>query len=142
MPLVEALRISCCSLPVGTPGAISPGAEMLAGVFTGWLGTVLPSGSVGFKVSAAVALVTARLAVQAPESNARGTRAVAFCHALMRRDVMMSLPCQPGRPPLGPGRSPRIITNGCGTVGLRLGNRKFPSAFRHRADTLPRSLGP
>src|SRR6476620_6219080 len=126
MPFVEALLIILCSLPVGTPGAISPGAEMFAGTFTGWLGTVLPSGSVGFVVSAAVALVTARLAVQAPDSSARGTRAVAFCHALMRRDVMMSLPCQPGRPPLGPGSSPRVITNGWQPDRLRRGNRKVP----------------
>src|SRR4051794_9288591 len=102
MPIVDALRISLRSLPAGAPGAISPGAEMFAGSLTAWLGTVLPSGSVGLGGSAAVAFVTARLAVQAPESSASGTSAVAFCHAEVRRAVMMTLPCRPGRPPLEP----------------------------------------
>ena len=96
MPLVEALLMSLSSLPDGTPGATSPGAEMFAGLSTALDGTELPSGSVEASVSVAEALDTARLVVQAPDSRASGTRAVAFCHVVMRVLVMSSaLPCRP-----------------------------------------------
>src|SRR3954452_8227972 len=138
MPLVEALRMSLCSLPVGTPGAISPGAEMFAGFLTAWLGTVLPSGSVGLVVSAAVALVTARLAGQAPDSNASGTSALAFCHALMRRDVMMTLPCRPGRPPRGRVAPPASSPTDGRAIGYAQVTRKLPRAAVSAITALPR----
>src|SRR5436190_3498761 len=74
MPLVEAFLMSLSSLPAGTPGATSPGAEMFAGLSTAFAGTELPSGNVAASESVAEALCTARLVVQAPDSRARGTR--------------------------------------------------------------------
>src|SRR3954451_11688114 len=137
MPLVDALRISLCSLPVGTPGAISPGAEMFAGVLTAWLGTVLPSGSVGFAVSAAVALVTATLAVQAPGSRASATSALALCHALMRRDLMMTLPRRPARPHQGRVAPPASSPTDGQAIGYALVTRKLPSAAVSVITALP-----
>src|SRR3954468_9765797 len=137
MPLVDALRISLCSLPVGTPGAISPGAEMFAGVLTAWLGTVLPSGSVGFAVSAAVALVTARLAVPPRARSARGPTALALCHALMRRDVMMTLPRRPGRPPQGRVAPPASSPTDGQAIGYALVTGKPPSAAVSVITALP-----
>jgi len=68
--------------PAGTPGAISPGLDRLAGASIAEFGTVVPSGRT---VSSDAALaVVARLAVQAPESSARGTSAEAFCQVFSR----------------------------------------------------------
>src|SRR5690349_14231835 len=102
MPLAEALESTLSAPPAGMPGAIWPGAETLAGSSMALLGTVLPSGSSAAEpVSSALAGATARLSVQAPESRARGTRALAFCHLVMRWFIGTSLPCR--RPP-GDGR--------------------------------------
>src|SRR5690349_2123667 len=103
MPLVEALLTTSSSLPFGTPGATSPGAEMLAGCSTASEGTLLPSGRDAAAVSSsavseAVALETARLAVQAPERSASGTRAVAFCQVVMRLLMVVDLSLLARRP--------------------------------------------
>ena len=69
--------------PLGTPGAISPGCDTLAGALMAWSGMLVPSGSRPSWPSEP-ALVTVRLVVQAPESSASGTRAVAFWNVLNR----------------------------------------------------------
>ena len=85
MPLVEALATTLSAEPAGTPGAMTPGTETLAGASTASAGRLVPSGSVGSSPVAALAvLVAARLMVQAPDSSASGTSAVAFCHVIKR----------------------------------------------------------
>ncbi len=65
------------------PGATTPGAETLAGASIASVGTLVPSGSVAAGSSprgrACSAPTPARLAVQAADSSASGTSAVAFC---------------------------------------------------------------
>src|SRR5688500_13982596 len=87
MPFVEAVEMTWSTLPAGTPGAISPGLETLAGASMAPVGSDVPSGRVPGESPAAVALDAARLAVQAPESRASGTSAVAFCHVFVRLDI-------------------------------------------------------
>ncbi len=76
-----------------------------------WSGMLVPSGSRPSWPSAP-ALVTVRLVVQAPESSASGTRAVAFWNVLNRVcDAMSWSPCIPatGAQPVDrllPGGSP------------------------------------
>src|SRR5680860_357148 len=88
MPLVEAVEITFWDAPAGTPAAIEPGWETLAGASSASFGTVVPSGSRSPSCDvAAVATIapgTARLAVQAPDRSASGTSAVAFCQVLSR----------------------------------------------------------
>src|SRR6476620_119229 len=78
MPLAEAPAMTSAAEPEGTPGAISPGLETLAGALMAWSGTVVPSGSFPSDPSALALLVIVRLVVQAPDSSASGTRALAF----------------------------------------------------------------
>src|SRR6476469_6692867 len=70
--------------PFGTPGAISPGPETLAGALMAWSGTLVPSGSLPSWPAALAVPVTVRLVVHAPDSSASGTRAVAFWKVVMR----------------------------------------------------------
>ena len=70
--------------PLGTPGAISPGPDTLAGALMAWSGTLVPSGSVPSWPSALAEPVMVRLVVQAPDSSASGTRAVAFWKVVKR----------------------------------------------------------
>jgi hypothetical protein len=85
MPLVDAPAMTSSAAPSGTPGAISPGLETLAGALIAWSGTVVPSGSFPLPCSAAVlALVNVKLVVHAPDNSASGTSAEAFCHRVSR----------------------------------------------------------
>src|SRR4051812_32539210 len=84
MPLVEAAASTAPAEPTGTPGAISPGLDTLAGAWIACSGMVVPSGSRPGRESALAVLVTVRLVVQAPESSASGISAVAFCHVFKR----------------------------------------------------------
>src|SRR6476646_2460455 len=80
MPEVDALATAWWVLPL-MPGATTPGTETLAGALMASVGTLVPSGSVVLGFSEADASLTptpAMLAVQAAESSASGTRAVAF----------------------------------------------------------------
>src|SRR6476469_2996657 len=70
--------------PLGTPGAISPGFETLAGALMAWSGTLVPSGSLPSWPSALAVPVIVRLVVHAPDSSASGTRAVAFWKVVKR----------------------------------------------------------
>src|SRR6476620_3066911 len=84
MPLVEASAMTWSAPPLGTPGAISPGPDTLAGALMAWSGTLVPSGSVPSWPSALAEPVMVRLVVQAPDSSASGTRAVAFWKVVKR----------------------------------------------------------
>lgn len=81
MPEVEAVATTRAALPT-TPGATPPeAAETLAGSSIASAGRLVPSGRAGSVVASASAVpvpVVARLAVQAAESRASGTRAIAF----------------------------------------------------------------
>src|SRR4051812_29246508 len=93
MPLVEASAITRSAWPRGTPGAISPGLETLAGALMAWSGTVVPSGRGPSRPSALADPVIVRLVVQAPDSSASGTRAVAFWNVVKRLcDAMRGSP--------------------------------------------------
>ena len=71
--------------PARMPGAISPGTLTLAGASMASLGRLVPSGSrCSSEAALAVDVAPARLAVQAPDSSASGTSAVAFCHVIRR----------------------------------------------------------
>ena len=78
---VEAVATACWVLPV-MPGATRPGADTLAGASiasVGHAGAVRQAGGGGFSSAEAVVTPTpARLAVQATDSRASGTSAVAF----------------------------------------------------------------
>ncbi len=89
--------------PFGTPGAISPGPDTLAGALMAWSGTLVPSGSVPSWPSALAEPVMVRLVVQAPDSSASGTRAVAFWKVVKRLcdDIR---PYSPFIPPVEPTR--------------------------------------
>src|SRR3954453_17118026 len=136
MPLVEALLMTCCSLPLGTPGASSPGAEMLAGSLTACDGTWLPSGSWPPLSSAAVALVTAKLAVHAPDRTASGTSAVAFCQVVMRLLVMSVI-----SPLIGPGTQ-RRLSKGTRELPLSVRYNYPPGAWLRREPHPPRQGTP
>src|SRR3954447_26886888 len=79
MPFVDAAAITAPAEPTGTPGAISPGLDTLAGAWMAGSCIVVPSASRPGRESALALLVTVRLVVHAPESRASGTSAVAFC---------------------------------------------------------------
>ncbi len=102
MPWAEAARTTWSAEPVGTPGAISPGAEIDAGWRTGPSGRREPSGRRTAVSPAAVAVGATMLAVQAAESTASGTRAVARCH----RGIVPGVRLRLTDPPLPGGQRP------------------------------------
>src|SRR3954470_7277657 len=82
MPEVEASATIDSVSPLPAPGAIRVPSETLAGAWMACAGTLLPSGRVGSGLSPAAALdalTPRRLAVQAADSSAIGTSAVALC---------------------------------------------------------------
>src|SRR3954452_9518444 len=82
MPEVDAGATICAASALATPGAIRLASETLAGASIACDGTLVPSGSVGSGTSpadAVEALTPRRLAVQAADSSAIGTSAVALC---------------------------------------------------------------
>ncbi len=94
MPEVDAVDTARWLLPL-MPGATTPGTETLAGALMASLGTVVPSGSVVGSFCSADAVVTptpATLAVQAADSIANGTSAVALWIRPKRDVVICSLP--------------------------------------------------
>src|SRR3954469_2433256 len=84
MPFGEASAMTWSAPPLGTPGAISPGPDTLAGALIAWSGTLVPSGRVPSWPAALAEPVMVRLVVQAPDSSASGTRAVAFWKVVKR----------------------------------------------------------
>jgi hypothetical protein len=86
MPLVDALSITDAVASSGTPGAISPGRDTLAGASIACDGTSVPSGSrcPSRGLALAVLLGSARLAVHPADSRASGTSAVARCQVRRR----------------------------------------------------------
>src|SRR3954454_7727728 len=96
MPEVDAVDTIWAASALPTPGAIRLPSETLAGASIAWTGTLVPSGSDGSCRSPAAArgaLTPARLAVQAADSRASGTSAVALYRRPFRlADMMVSLP--------------------------------------------------
>src|SRR3954453_6439982 len=81
MPEVDAVETICAASALPTPGASRLPSETLAGASIAWAGTLVPSGSAGSWRSPAEArgaFTPARLAVQAADSRASGTSAVAL----------------------------------------------------------------
>src|SRR3954452_20154693 len=78
IPPADAPARTSSAEPLGTPGAISPGVDTLAGALMALAGTFARSGSLRCWASADAERVTVRLAVQAPDSRASGTSADAF----------------------------------------------------------------
>src|SRR6478672_3189791 len=136
MPLVEASAMTWSAPPFGTPGAISPGPDTLAGALTAWSGTLVPSGSVPSWPSALAEPVMVRLVVQAPDSSASGTRAVAFWKVVKRLcdDIRSLLPIHPaGRADsrLLPVCSLTHTFNEVAERGLRVGSERPACDLRH-----------
>ena len=92
----------CAASAPPTPGATRLPSETLAGASMAWVGTLVPSGSVGSGRSPAAArgaLTPARLAVQAADSSAIGTSAVALCRRPNRlADIELSPSCYRAAP--------------------------------------------
>src|SRR6476659_2664020 len=102
MPDADAVSIARCLSPV-MPGAYSPRAETLAGAWIASVGTAVPSGRTprcSVPADAVARPTPVRFAVQAADSRASGTSAVAFCKRLSRgadiftphRDPVPALP--------------------------------------------------
>src|SRR3954468_5121940 len=108
MPFVDAAAITAPAEPTGTPGAISPGLDTLAGAWMACWGMGVPSGSRPGRESALALLVTVRLVVHAPESRASGISAVAFCPVFKRFGAAIrSSPLPDAVPDAGPARQNR-----------------------------------
>src|SRR4051794_33427723 len=87
MPAASAVATISSAFALPTPGAIAEPEETLAGAWIAWAGTLVPSGRVGAGRGPAEALETptpAMLAVQAADSSARGTSALARAHVAPR----------------------------------------------------------
>src|SRR4051812_203502 len=82
MPEGDAVATICSASALPTPGPNRLPSETLAGASMACAGTLVPSGRVGSGRSPAAAvgaLTPSRLAVQAADSSAISTRAVALC---------------------------------------------------------------
>ena len=94
MPEVEAVAMIWAASALPTPGPSRLPSETLAGASMAWVGTLVPSGRVGSGRSPAAAegaLTPAMLAVQAADSRASGTSAVALCRRPNRlADIRLS----------------------------------------------------
>src|SRR5689334_8172613 len=112
MPEAEAVATTCWASALPTPGAMALPSDMLAGAWMACAGTLLPSGRVGSGRSPAVAvgeLTPSRLAVQAADSSAIGTSAVAWCRRPNRfADIELSPTGIPTSPPDVP-RTQRVV---------------------------------
>src|SRR3954453_785088 len=112
MPEVEGVATICSASPLPTPGAIRLPSETLAGAWMACAGTLLPSGRVGSGLAPAAALdalTPRRLAVQAADSSAIGTSAVALCRRPNRLADMWLL--SPNHHRGVPSRRPSHPTN-------------------------------
>src|SRR4051794_24316287 len=127
MPEVEAVATTVPGSPC-TPGATPPEVETLAGALIAWVGTVEPSGrrSSGWVSALAVLAPTpAMLAVQAADSTASGTRAMAFWPRPNRAFDIVALPVP--------------TTNACPSARAARSNERVTHRLRFGAR---RCLGP
>src|SRR4051794_23970605 len=103
MPEADAVATTCSASELPTPGAIVLPSDTLAGASMACAGTLLPSGRVGSWRSPADAVdgvAPRRLAVQAADSSAIGTSAVAVCRRPNRfADIELSPCCFTTSPP-------------------------------------------
>src|SRR4051794_22482883 len=146
MPEAEAVATICSAFAPSTPGAIWLPSETLAGASMAWAGTLLPSGRDGSGRSPAAAVgasAARRLTVQAADSSAIGTSAVALCKRPKRlAGRFVDIELSPSRfepPPPGGSRTP---TNRL-TTKLRLGVAPAPRCDAdHRQPWFPSDAPP